>query len=900
MTSFDDFMQKLNAESNVLTPFLLKYWDAISTGKFEDLLTELFNSGDINAVVNALKLKLLLIQSKNSSCCKINIDKFLTNIPESNISGIHDFILHSMLIQPSTNGPVLLENAVVKLLRSDDRDHKIILRQLEILNVVMEVSIMLNLRFIQSYDNENQIFNLIISLICSEKKDVQRKTLLDIVPKYITCTKKYNLFSSLWEKIKTSETVMFIIIALEQFYLLDSCRSFDIFDEIGYWNILQNNLNSEDPMLKKQSIYLLKKSVEIIISQKNTQKYNYTKIQRENNSSTAQYDAWKNFFIICDVSNEKQLHLIEPALKLYDTLKYLDASWQVCVSKMFIRHPHSVIVKHTVYEILSLNWRSDVNTLVYGLNNVFLYDFISTNPITKLLGIYITKLNSEEFIQFINNFCDMQPNPIPFFNVCRTIEMMKGEQFNLNCLYTLILCSEKVPHLFLRKGIQHSLFNSFYIKIENLNLAREDVLEELIKFIYIFYKNGYLSHKNIYARNIINNLIKSKITTLDFELNKLLLLPEKYSIFLSFLLAEELFDFKCFQIDKEIFWTYFKYDEDIEYKLKSLLLLCNIHKYVTHFDKNKFVFSTENVQFVLEEILFICDNVEPTAVDTDFFTKILFLLDVILTYRDQKIFEIGIRSPFLDFLDKLQNMKKYIAHIMFTEKIIDLLPDESEILKLNLENSKKNYKQELKNVVNKSVLSRKILSSYYKAQLKLMKNWCTYKSLDKLVNKIIKYYDKGDIDVILIVLNTLNDILQHLDNYLIKEIDHVDLLNLLRRLERDIFSLQSNELFRPSILKYIEITAKLKIFNNPSNEFIDKFYSKMFDSTQTISGIRYQILNINKLNLQHYEFVESLLYAPILRKNQRFLLFCMHVKNLLFLLIFLGLNSILVPLFHLK
>lgn len=877
MTSFDDFMTKLNAESNISTQFLLKYWDAVSTDNFEDLLIELFNSEDnINTVIQALKLKLLLIQSKSSSYCEININKFLlTYISESNISGTHDFILHSMLIQPSTNRTQLLENTLI-ILKSNDRNNKIILRQLEILNVVMDVSIILNIPLINSYDNENEILYLIISLICSEEKDVQRKTLLDIVPKYIACTKKYELFSNLWVKVKASETVMFIIIALEQFYLLDFLsKSFDLFAEIDYWNILQSNLNSEDPVLKKQAIYLLKKSVELIISKKSAEKYNITKICCETNSSIIEHydDAWKNFFILCDVSNEKQLHLIEPTLKLYDTLKYLDVSWQMCISKLFIRHPHSAIVKYTVYEILASNWLCDVNTLVHGLNNVFLYESISTNPITELLGKYVTKLNSKEFIQFINNFCNIQPSPIPFFNICKALEMTKDAKCNCHCLYTLISCSEKVPHIFLRKGIQHCLFNSFYIMIKNHDIARENVLEEIVKFIYIFYKNGYLSFTNKYARNIVNILVKGKIKT-GFTLQKLLFLPERYSTFFAFVLAEDLFDSETFKKNKELFWTETTNKINIENKLKGLLLLCNIIKAVTYFNKNKFILSTEDIKFILQEILYICDNVKPEVVNTDFFTKILLLLDVLLVHRNEDTIELY--NQCLIFLSELQNKKKYISHIIFTEKIIDIMADisesYSETLKLNLKNSKQNYKQELSNVINKSVLIRKIMSSYYKAHLKLMKNSSIGISRDKLVNKIIKYYDKGDIDVILIVLNTLNDIVQEIK--IMKEINHLDLLNLLRRLEKDIFSLQSNELFRPSVLKYIEITAKLKNINNPSlNEFINKFYSKMFDTSQTIYGIRNKILNENKLNLQHSEFVESLLHGPILRKNKRFLLF---------------------------
>ncbi|XP_044733726.1 probable methyltransferase TARBP1, partial [Chrysoperla carnea] len=300
-----------------------------------------------------------------------------------------------------------------------------------------------------------------------------------ILPKYLQCLETFdktdqNLYNNELREIiieQFQKTRNYLHLCCVADYLITDPRKNDrsVVEQAWFWEMIQKGLSdSYDSNCRKSSLFLLKFSLNI----------------NEFSSKIIKYDKkhdkkiWETFIFLYETLDEKQSHIILPALNSLACLTELHSTWQVIIYRRLLSHDSSIIQRYGIDQIFKLEKLSlnIFNDLIVKLNDMYLYQKSDKN--INLMSFFKHLKDGKLLDAFLLECTKIQWQAVPFFHVCCALleagpTSFEDSNIHEETIQKLIDISDKVLNLYIRNASQCLLlqylqsFNKITIELLN-------------------------------------------------------------------------------------------------------------------------------------------------------------------------------------------------------------------------------------------------------------------------------------------------------------------------------------------------------------------------------------------------------------------------------------------------
>ncbi|XP_066904608.1 probable methyltransferase TARBP1 isoform X2 [Halyomorpha halys] len=345
----------------------------------------------------------------------------------------------------------------------------------------------------------------LISLIPNLAIDVARKIFVSVLPKFVLSQDSNIILEQIWLQLTrlnfsendVSKQLFYLCLLSDNFITVEHNKlCFPLYDKPEFWEIILKGLYNEDSIIRKQSLFLLKLYIEKLAEHNPSIEQDI--FYWDNKHKFQLIEFWNKIFTFLEVVEEKQTHLITPALKGFEDLHSLCSvnrkvcyAWLFCVFIRLLKHPSHIIVKWCLIEFCNI----DIDTLFHdakckellicffnALNNMFLFNteknstpnFNHEDLLEKWFTSVAIKDSSRILFEYIlDHLASISWGPVPLFYITSAISKIPPKSlFNDNCLNHLkkiLLVSLKNQNVYIRSAIQCSLLKCI------CNLTNSDV-----------------------------------------------------------------------------------------------------------------------------------------------------------------------------------------------------------------------------------------------------------------------------------------------------------------------------------------------------------------------------------------------------------------------------------------
>ena len=355
--------------------------------------------------------------------------------------------------------------------------------------------------------------SLILSLIWCGVEHISVQTLQCVIPKVLTYMADNIFLQKIWRHITTSfpsnlPHTFQILCILVQFYLPCDFQNTEISYNVAkdniFWKLVQSGLTSNDPLVRKQALYLMKRAVDRICQ-------NNVSFTLHCPDAVFWWDPadsskiWEQFFLIIETLEEKQVHIIRPVLPVVNFLvapsrecNVLHVSWLLCVFCRILSNDSNFVVKWGIINFVRIHRelhfvRNGYRILEFlrpfmnAVNNSALY---SVNPehcspseigesLKDLFEDVIAESSREDCRVFFCCVLDVMNSvswaPVPLFNVVYALAHVGSipvwDQERLGVLKGFMSEALGCHYVFIRGAIQCMLLNATF------NFADSEVLD---------------------------------------------------------------------------------------------------------------------------------------------------------------------------------------------------------------------------------------------------------------------------------------------------------------------------------------------------------------------------------------------------------------------------------------
>jgi len=233
----------------------------------------------------------------------------------------------------------------------------------------------------------------------------------------------------------------------------------DIYTKSTFWLIILKGLQSPLQQYRKQALYLMRKAIDslneiFVLKFANSRliKAQITPfICSKSNNETSSIECIKQkFFLVYEALEEKQYHLVAPALTHITSLinankehkscnDCFDIIWLQCIFEKILLHENNNIVKWGVSQICKLNGtmfnEQFLELFVNVLNNTFLYECQSNEEcpeIVKELSIFFSTEESNLLNNFLKKVSTVIWGPVPIFYIIHTLRTVSHKEIQCN------------------------------------------------------------------------------------------------------------------------------------------------------------------------------------------------------------------------------------------------------------------------------------------------------------------------------------------------------------------------------------------------------------------------------------------------------------------------------------
>ncbi|XP_047987715.1 uncharacterized protein LOC125227436 [Leguminivora glycinivorella] len=274
------------------------------------------------------------------------------------------------------------------------------------------------------------------NILQSSNENLKTYFLTNTVPRFFEAVTGYAMLDRIWnylQKLKneSKQTSLKVLSCLSNFYLptVDNKGQLKFESEIvhhpEFWNVILHGMMSNDAILHKFSVYLMKRSIDCICNMKANVEVKSGEtvlfIWKMNDEYNMK-QMWNNYFILIDSLEEKQSNIVLPSLQLFAKLNNIGDHWLNCVFNMGLKHDNAQVrLKCIEYRLdVKISNTKEAYTLLEALNDLNLYDHPEEYE----------KLNFKlaEKTKDLNTFCyvfEAMPllkwSPVPFFYLSRIL-----------------------------------------------------------------------------------------------------------------------------------------------------------------------------------------------------------------------------------------------------------------------------------------------------------------------------------------------------------------------------------------------------------------------------------------------------------------------------------------------
>lgn len=234
----------------------------------------------------------------------------------------------------------------------------------------------------------------------------------------------------------------------------------DIYTKTTFWLIILKGLQSPLQQYRKQASHLMRKAIDSLngsfllkfVDSRLTKAQITPFICDKSNDKTSSIECIKQkFFLVYEALEEKQYHLVAPALthvtslvKAYKEHKScndcFDIVWLQCILEKVLQHENNNIVKWGVSQICKLDGTT-FNTeflelFISVLNNTFLYECQPNEEcpeIVKELSIFFRRAGeSNLFNNFLEKVSKVAWGPVAIFYIIHTLRTVSHKEIQRN------------------------------------------------------------------------------------------------------------------------------------------------------------------------------------------------------------------------------------------------------------------------------------------------------------------------------------------------------------------------------------------------------------------------------------------------------------------------------------
>lgn len=282
-----------------------------------------------------------------------------------------------------------------------------------------------NFRTFHYLESEN-LHMMISDFLLRPKNDINESlatyVIVNVVPKLVNVSKTYTAINNLWADVSTGSSSLpyklFILCGLANFFISKDHSNLLVIKFNNFWIIIQKSLISDDALVRKKGLYLLKRSVDIAATlnlQVNEDLFSWSYLIND-----CLQKCWEKFFILFEILEEKQSHLVIPLInstfKEAEPFGYLEKSWTLVIYKRLLSHDSLQVTKLGILTLLKSNisscmqnpilYEAVLKILFHKLNNMVLFSCNSSTIEWSAADIALKQwfkevdLTQEEFKHF--------------------------------------------------------------------------------------------------------------------------------------------------------------------------------------------------------------------------------------------------------------------------------------------------------------------------------------------------------------------------------------------------------------------------------------------------------------------------------------------------------------------
>ncbi|CAH1396741.1 unnamed protein product [Nezara viridula] len=397
----------------------------------------------------------------------------------------------------------------------------------------------------------NTLRTTLISLVPNLSIEVARKIFVSVLPKFILSQESNTILELIWSQLFrlgsmcesgencVGKQLFYLCLLCDNFITVSHCKlCFPLYDKPDFWAIILKGLYNEDSIVRKQSLFLLKLYIEKL--EECDLNIELDIFYWDTRHKVQLIEFWNKIFTFLELVEEKQTHLITPALKGFEGLHSLCSinkkvfyTWLLCVFIRLLKHPSHIIVKWSLVEFCNL----DIDILFHdakckellscffnALNNMFLFNEEKNSNSNfnheDILKNWFTSIADKDssgilFECVLDCLASISWGPVPLFYITSAISKIPPKSLlNNNCLNHLkkiLIVSLKNQNIYIRSAIQCRLLKCI------CNLTSIDVdFMEIINIFGLFNSNESLKRgTGIWQKCVdwIENILPSEITT---------------------------------------------------------------------------------------------------------------------------------------------------------------------------------------------------------------------------------------------------------------------------------------------------------------------------------------------------------------------------------------------------
>ncbi|XP_073989353.1 probable methyltransferase TARBP1 isoform X3 [Rhodnius prolixus] len=365
------------------------------------------------------------------------------------------------------------------------------------------------------------ISEYILELTLYKSRDILTKFLLIFKKicnsnnsKRINC----NLLQTNWELLKKKYQncshqdycgiSLYVVCFLADFYIVDihTLNGYPLQSDNVLWEIIQTGLIDDDPLIRKQSLYLLKRCITALDENSNdvnTSLFHWISLHKK---ELIEY--WNSYFVLWEALEDKQIHLIIPALRLFEKIieisskQIVSTNW-MCTLFIFCFKNESITV---IKKIMLIFFNVDVNLFLCcnNLKTVFYYVFKALNNMQlygktaspdesnfrECLGTWFQNIASknlpESFSTLISVLVEVKLCSVPIFFIINEIKAsswnIKWNSSSLKILKKLVNESSRGQNVKIRGAVQCLILSLLSNHFQQEVVSLEEIAEFFIAF----------------------------------------------------------------------------------------------------------------------------------------------------------------------------------------------------------------------------------------------------------------------------------------------------------------------------------------------------------------------------------------------------------------------------------